>query len=129
MGIFDNIFGDSKSKIERSSVNWIQLNDISQLEVINSNQNLVVIFKHSTRCGISRFALNRFEKEMNIENENIQFYFLDILANRNISNEISTIYGIRHESPQLILFKNGKVLYYASHGNISISEINDLIAN
>jgi len=104
---------------------WHQFDDINQLKSIIEQSNLgltVLIFKHSTRCSISSMALNRLESKW-IDNENIQTYFLDLLRYRNISNEISSVFAVQHASPQILLIKNGRCIYNASHTDISASDI------
>ncbi len=76
----------------------------------------VFLFKHSIRCGVSSMVLRRFEKQMRERNKN--YYFLNILANRYLSNWIADELNIRHESPQLIVLKEAKVIAYDSHYNL-----------
>ena len=67
MSFFNSIFGSSEnSEAPKSKVNWTELKDILQLQEIEaiSNEKPVVIFKHSTRCSISRMALKQFEREL-----------------------------------------------------------------
>ena len=92
---------------------------ISQLDEIveNSNNKTIVIFKHSTRCSISRFALKQFENEYNLEDK-VDLYFLDLLNYREVSNEITNRFQVEHQSPQLILIKSGVAVYDASHSDI-----------
>lgn len=100
-------------------MNWIKLNDIEQLNlaVEQSINKPVVIFKHSTRCIISKMALREFEAEYNLE-EQFFCYYLDLIANRNISDEIANRFGIEHQSPQILIIKNGVVVYNESHEGI-----------
>lgn len=109
-------------------MNWIQLTEISAIDQIikDSFEKPQVIFKHSTRCSISSMALNRLEREE--APENINFYYLDLLKYRNISNEISDKFNIFHESPQILIIKNGECIYDESHQGINMSEIADQIA-
>ncbi len=88
---------------------WQDLLDQSMIES-------VFLFKHSTRCGVSSMVLSRFEKQMRERNKN--YYFLNILRNRDLSNWISDELNIRHESPQLIVLKETKVIAYDSHYNL-----------
>lgn len=81
-----------------------------------SNQEPVFIFKHSTRCGVSSMVFQRFKKQMRESNQ--PFYFLNILANRDLSDWIADELNIRHESPQLIVLKDEKVIAYDSHSNL-----------
>lgn len=129
MSLFNSIFGSSDEKKEKlSSVNWIPLQLMGQLDEIIalSNEKPVLIFKHSTRCSISRFALKQFENEFNLQDQ-IATYFLDLLEFRAISNEIASCFGIMHQSPQLLLIKEGKVLYDASHSDIQADELKKYI--
>jgi bacillithiol system protein YtxJ len=119
MSLFKNIFGSSEEENQPSKIVWRQLTDLGQLtEIIDlSNEKAVLIFKHSTRCSVSRYALKQFENEFDLE-EKITPYFLDLLNHRDISNEIAQRFGITHQSPQLILIKSGKAIYNTSHSDI-----------
>ena len=81
-----------------------------------SMNETVFLFKHSIRCGVSSMVLSRFERQMRERNKN--YYFLNILANRDLSNWIADELNIRHESPQLIVLKEAKVIAYDSHYNL-----------
>ncbi|MBS1778472.1 MAG: bacillithiol system redox-active protein YtxJ [Bacteroidetes bacterium] len=104
-------------------MNWIALTEEAQLDQIKeqSKQQPVVIFKHSTRCSISDMAKGRLERKM--APENVQFYYLDLIRYRNISNDIAKVFGVHHESPQVLLIKNGECVYDESHNGISMEEI------
>ena len=126
MSIFGKIFGDSESKDSSSSnIDWNDLTDLKQLDTIvqESNETPVIIFKHSTRCSISRMALKNFEREYNIEMGNAKPYFLDLLEHRDISNEIASRFGVMHQSPQLILIKQGTAVYDTSHSDIDATAV------
>jgi bacillithiol system protein YtxJ len=104
-------------------MNWIELSEEQQLEVINEQSKVqpVVIFKHSTRCNISSMAKNRLEREA--APENIAFYYLDLIKYRNISNKVATDYSVHHESPQVLVIKNGECVYEETHNGISMQDI------
>lgn len=123
MGLFSGIFGGSKEDEgnKTSEIPWQVLNSVNQLEDIKSNSTgrPQVIFKHSTTCGISRMVLNMFKSSYSLTEGQMDFHFLDLLANREVSNAIATEFGIMHQSPQLILIKNGVVVLHDSHGGIS----------
>lgn len=125
MGLFNSIFGSGNSGSE-SRLNWNHLSDVRQLDTIKTNSETKpqLIFKHSTRCGISRMVLNQFEKSFNFNDQSFDLYYLDLLQYRPISNEVSERFGVYHQSPQLLIVKNGVVTAHASHG-----EINDLNLN
>lgn len=100
---------------------WEILNSESQLSALLQQPGLVAIFKHSTRCSISSMAKNRLEREWN---HDFPIYYLDLIAYRAISDRISERSGVTHQSPQLIVFQNGKVIYHASHTAIDVNAIN-----
>ncbi|MBP6759215.1 MAG: bacillithiol system redox-active protein YtxJ [Flavobacterium sp.] len=125
MSMFSTIFGGSEEQDKlNSKINWIPLNYLGQLDemVAFSNQKPAVIFKHSTRCSVSRFALKQFEKEFDLEDQ-VDAYFLDLLEYRDISNEIASRFGVFHQSPQLLLIKEGKSVYDVSHSDIDAGEL------
>ncbi len=124
MSLFKNIFGGSEESKEESKMAWRELTDLGQLnEIVNeSTEKPVAIFKHSTRCSISRMALRQFEQEFDLE-EKVIPYYLDLLEHRNISNEIANRFGVYHQSPQLIVIKEGKAIYDASHGDINAEDL------
>ena len=102
---------------------WLQLTSESEIGHIDQQSFLtpVVIFKHSTTCSISRMAINRLEGKQ--APTGIPFYYLDLLRFRSVSNEVASHYGIRHESPQVLIIRNGKCIYTESHNGISMLDI------
>ena len=125
MSFLDKIFGGKQEPGETKSF-WKTIRSEEDLEnaVKQSYENRVAIFKHSTSCFISKTVLKNFEKEIeNSGEQNVSFYFLDLLAFRSISNKIAEDFAIRHESPQLIVLENGKAINNASHQDISLSQI------
>jgi bacillithiol system protein YtxJ len=125
MSVFSNLFGSSdKQDNSNSNINWIPLTDLGQINEIlsSSNEKPIVIFKHSTRCIVSRTALKQFENEYDLDNQ-VDAYFLDLLEHRDISNEIASRFGVYHQSPQLLLIKDGKSVYDVSHSDIDAGEL------
>jgi bacillithiol system protein YtxJ len=125
MSFFKNMFNSSEEKdSNENKINWNELTDLGQLnEIIAvSNEKPVAIFKHSTRCSVSRMALKQFENEFN-SSDKVTPYFLDLIAHRDISNEIANRFGVTHQSPQLILIKEGKAVYNVSHSDIDAEEL------
>lgn len=104
-------------------MSWITLNSEEQLEAINqkSFEKPQLIFKHSTRCSISSVIKNRLYK--NELPGTIDFYYLDLIANRPVSNKIADQYNIEHESPQVLLIKDGKCIFDESHNAIYMEDI------
>ncbi len=103
---------------------WEVLNNLNQLNTIDLESKIgsVLVFKHSTRCSISDAALNRLERDWK-DDYKIKPYYLDLIANRTISNAISEKYNIEHQSPQALLIVNGKCVYSESHSGIRVSDI------
>jgi bacillithiol system protein YtxJ len=128
MGLFYSIFGSGNSGSE-SHLNWNHLTDVGQLETIKSNSvtKPQLLFKHSTRCGISRMVLSQFEKSYNYNEDAFDLYYLDLLQYRNISNEISEKFSVYHQSPQLLIVKNGVVVAHESHGDINDLNLNQYL--
>ena len=104
-------------------MNWINLNDLNQLVTIKeaSFNKPQVIFKHSTTCSISKMAFSRFERSE--APDSIDFYYLDLLNYRNISAAIADTFQVHHESPQVVLIKNGECIYDESHYGIMMDDL------
>lgn len=104
-------------------MNWIPLLNEQQVEEIktNSSQKPQVIFKHSSRCSISGVAKSRLDR--NEPPAGVDFYFLDIINYRSISNKIAKDFNIHHESPQVLVINNGTCVYDESHSGIDMEDI------
>lgn len=110
-------------------MNWNKLENESDLSDFLQKskdfpQQNFLIFKHSTRCPVSAMALQRLEKKWHCINDNIPLYLLDILRFRPLSDKIQHFFGVRHESPQILIIRNGQCIYHQSHHLISVDEIN-----
>ncbi|WP_207420636.1 bacillithiol system redox-active protein YtxJ [Desertivirga brevis] len=93
-----------------------------ELTSIQNNNGHCVIFKHNTTCPISKATRIEFEREANLLPEGTPIYFLDLLSFRDLSNAIAERFEVRHESPQVLLIKNGKCIYNQSLYDISAGE-------
>jgi bacillithiol system protein YtxJ len=104
-------------------MNWKNIEDYNQVQnlVEASHIQPQAIFKHSTRCSISIMAKNRLERSG--FPEHIQFHYLDLLQYRDISNKIAEHFGVYHQSPQILLIKNGECIFEETHSAISMDEI------
>jgi bacillithiol system protein YtxJ len=104
-------------------MHWIHLTDEEQLKQIISKSQIKpqVIFKHSTRCSISSVALQRLQKVS--QPSDLDFYFLDLLSYRTLSNKIAKVFNVPHESPQVLVIRNGECVYEESHLGISMTDI------
>ncbi len=108
-------------------MNWIILNSQEQLNQIKSSEGYHAIFKHSTRCPVSMMAKRRFEMGRDEIPQDLPVYYLDLLAYREISNAIAEQFSVHHESPQLLLIKDGECIYEASHSDITTEELAEQI--
>lgn len=108
-------------------MNWTALDSVNQLDEIKQQPGYSIIFKHSTRCSISMMAKRRFELDWEQLPENLPLYFLDLIKHRDISNKIAEEFQVHHESPQLLLIKNGECILDQSHGGISVEETLEMV--
>lgn len=116
--MFDRFF--KKVEDEHITLEKIELVNENQIDELLdlSGKKTVLLFKHSTRCGISNVVLNRFEKKLNEKKDAYYYYFLDLLQYRNLSNLIAKKFNIPHQSPQLFVIKNGLIVNNKSHYEI-----------
>ncbi|PZX57992.1 bacillithiol system redox-active protein YtxJ [Algoriphagus chordae] len=107
-------------------MNWNKLDQAEQIQEIKalSNEKPVLIFKHSTRCSISSMSLDRLlRKWKDSDSEQVTPYFLDLISRRDLSELVAKEFRVPHESPQVLLIKNGDVIYDNSHFGISYADI------
>lgn len=106
-------------------MNWIELSSVEELQQIKEQSSDVpcVIFKHSTRCSISSIAKYRLEKSWDFTNDTLKAYYLDLIENRDISNQIEEEFQVQHASPQLLLIEKGTCTWNTSHLDISVKKI------
>jgi bacillithiol system protein YtxJ len=126
MSIFDTLFGSNSSESsQQPKTTGIPLTTREQIEAIvqESEQETVVIFKHSTRCSISRMVLKDFELDYQSMLNPVKWYYLDLLNYRDISNELANRFQVEHQSPQVLVIKKGKCVLDASHESIDWSRI------
>ena len=116
------MFGYRTSKeVEETYLSWtplISVEEINTIKEISKNQS-ILIFKHSTRCGISRMIIKQFESLFNEENKQLKVYYLDLLNFREVSSKLSEVFQVIHQSPQLLVIKNGISIYNESHYEIT----------
>ena len=103
-------------------MNWILLESAEQLNGIKQQQGYSLIFKHSTRCSISLMAKRRFEMDWSELPDNLPLYYLDLIKYRDISNQVAEDFQVHHQSPQLLVIKDGECILDQSHSSISLEE-------
>jgi len=102
---------------------WIPLTDEAQLSelISKSHARPQVIFKHSTRCSISAVAMQRLKRGS--LPEDLDFYYLDLITYRKLSNQVADQFDVTHESPQILVIRNGECVYDESHMSITVDDI------
>ncbi|MEJ7643388.1 MAG: bacillithiol system redox-active protein YtxJ [Chryseolinea sp.] len=112
--------------MNKTIMKWNELKSTDQLDQIREESRIkpVLIFKYSNRCSVSQLALDRFERKWSDEKAaDIKPYFLDLISFREVSNRIAQQFKVHHESPQVLLIKNGEAIYDGSHFDIDFEEI------
>jgi len=120
--MFKKLFGSKEPK-EKKVLPWKALTDLKQLDAIaeRSKGKTQIVFKHSTRCGISKMVMNQFVAAFNVD-ASLDLYYLDLLSYRDVSNAVGYKFQVMHQSPQLLIIKNGVAVAHASHS--AINEVN-----
>ena len=128
MGLLNKLFGSDMSDKEEKvkHIKWIPLTSLEQLEEIKkqSKTKSILIFKHSTRCGISSGVVRQFENSFDEEMSSLKVYYLDLLSYREISDEVGYQFQVMHQSPQLLIIKNEVAVSHASHYDIMGIDLN-----
>lgn len=104
-------------------MNWINITTAQQIDDIKAANGYNIIFKHSTRCPISMMAKRKFELDGKLFDENTPLYFLDLIKYRELSKAVADVFNVQHESPQLLLIKDGECVLDQSHSSISAEEV------
>lgn len=125
MGLFNKILGSKVKEEKETNVNWIPLNSLEQIKTIKelSKSETILVFKHSTRCGISGMVIKRFENLFDSSMNNIKVYYLDLLNFRAISDEVGYSFQAQHQSPQLLIIRNEVAVLNVSHYDITTVNI------
>lgn len=129
MGLLNKIFKSSKELKEEKVLPWIPLKDLGQLNYISEKSQVKtqLLFKHSTRCGISRMVMNQFIELYDFTEKELDLYYLDLLSYRDISGEAAAKFQVMHQSPQLLIIKKGIVVAHASHGAINQLDLSNYV--
>lgn len=111
---------------------WNELTSPSQIDEIKaeSKDQPILIFKHSTRCNISRATLDRLERNWKEEEmQNVKPYYLDLISYRQISSQLANEFNVEHESPQVLIIRKEKSTYHRSHFEIDYQQIREVVKN
>lgn len=125
MSFLKNLMNSQKGD---TNADWLHLTKVEQLDEIEklSAERPVVIFKHSTTCGISAAAKSRLEA-VPFNSDKGTFYYLDLLTFRPVSNAVAERFGVVHQSPQIIVIKNGTAVNNNSHHAINGEIVNEWV--
>lgn len=98
---------------------FLKVGDSNELENLlnNSNERPIVVFKHSTSCPISAAAYREMQA---LDTEVV---LVEVQSARDVSRQLADITGVRHESPQVIVLRNGKAVWNASHYQVTAREV------
>lgn len=113
-------------------MDWISLQELKQLDeiLIESQQKPVLIYKHSSRCNISRATFDRLERKWSTsEMGSVKRYFLDLISYREISNQVAERFQVEHHSPQILVISKGKSVLDLSHYEIDYHHIKAVFEN
>jgi bacillithiol system protein YtxJ len=121
MSIIDNIKRIFSHNMDDDGyLKWGDIKESSKLHDLDeaSHNKIQLIYKHSTRCATSYFALKNLQSMPKESLEFTNIYIVDVISQRAISRHISQHYKVKHESPQVILVKDGQVLWNGAHGEV-----------
>ena len=110
-------------------IEWKNITDLNQIGDIKATSGYSLIFKHSTRCSVSMMAKRRFEMDWEAIPADTSLYFLDLISYRDLSAQVADTFQVHHESPQILLIKDGDCVLDASHSDISAEEVAEVISN
>lgn len=104
-------------------MNWITINSAEEVERISKSEEYAIIYKHSPRCMTSLMAYRKLKSDVSaVPHINIPLYIVDVVSNRKESMNIATTFNVEHESPQILVVKNGECLFDASHEDVSLDD-------
>ena len=105
-----------------------QLKTLERLEELDrllaaSESRPLLLFKHSYTCGISAEALDELILHLNEKPADAHYAMITVQTHRDVSNAIATRLGVRHETPQAILIREGRAVWTASHFRVNAAEL------
>ena len=105
--------------------------DIAALEaaIAESRERPVLLFKHSRTCGISCEAMDELQLHLSVGATEAAYRLITVQSHRRVSDEASARLGVRHETPQALLLKDGRVVWNASHFSITADALHRNLGN
>jgi bacillithiol system protein YtxJ len=107
------------------------LTDLPALDaaILESSERPVLLFKHSRYCGVSAEALDELQSHIDNAAADIAYRMITVQTHRPISDAVSLRLGLRHETPQAILLRDGKIIWNASHFRITARQLDDILGS
>jgi bacillithiol system protein YtxJ len=102
------------------------LQHIDQLDQLltESTQRPLLLFKHSYSCGISAEALDELVDHLNSGRpESVRYAMVTVQTHRDLSNAVAAKLGVRHETPQALMIRDGRVVWTASHFRVTAKSV------
>jgi bacillithiol system protein YtxJ len=119
MSFLSGLHGMMRGNKPTLSEKWRLPDSASDIdEIFKKDIGIQIIYKHSFSCGVSMFAKLKLDEVMKEASDEAEFYLIDVRQNRDASNLVAELTGIRHESPQVIVIKSGEIIWHGSHGAI-----------
>ena len=133
MKLFKSLFGLSEEPGSDGDycISWKNMESQADLDLLETGRTTrpQILFKHSTSCGLSGMMLRRFEKRWKSVGDVADFYYLDLIAHRQLSNTVVQRYGVPHQSPQLLILDGEGVRLHVSHGAIGAITPDEVLKN
>ncbi len=114
-----------------SSSDLTLIQDPGQLEhlLAESHARPVLLFKHSYTCGTSAFALDELRAFIAEAPRDVHYAMVAVQTHRALSSSVAATLGIRHETPQVLLLRNGQVAWHASHYRVTAEALTRALAS
>jgi bacillithiol system protein YtxJ len=103
-----------------------RIEDLDRLLAQTSDRPLL-LFKHSLTCGTSAEALDELLDHINGDGLDARYAILTVQSQRELSNAVSARLGVRHETPQALLIRHGRVIWSASHFRVTAAAVQSAI--
>ena len=100
-----------------------KLSTLEDFKRVKDHNNAFLLFKNSTTCPISAQAFEEFEKFSQDTNQEV--YYLNVQESRELSGEVANTSGVKHQSPQALVFNGDHVVWNDSHWRITYSSLSD----
>lgn len=128
MSFFSGLRSITRGTPKELSDQWnIPETELEVDKILNNTNRIQIFYKHSFTCGVSVMAKPVVEEFMDEYEKKADFHFINVKQNRPISNYISEVTGVRHESPQILIMHKGEVYWSESHGMIRENSIHEVL--